>query len=155
MKHLKIYFLIIFLVVISCKKEDNRTELEKFLTKKNIEVPLLNGEWEWLIDMGKNSMGGPLSRVYTPYTEGYTKSVVFGSDRKFKEYKDSTLLVETYYRIEQMEYNDKFDMYTYKIYYFENKETQELQVDLSGEGIRLNLFNDCIDCIDTHIYFKK
>ena len=155
MNRLIICFIIVLLTLVSCNKEDNKTDLEKFLMKENIEVPMLNGEWDWLVTFGKNSSGGPTERTYSPGTEGYNMTVVFENGGRYKEYKDSALILDTHYRIESKDYNKEFDMYTYEIYYFEDKETQYLQVDLSGEEIRLNLFYDCIDCLDTYIYSKN
>lgn len=150
MKYIYLFLFTASLTIISCDKEDGNVELEEFLLEGNIQVTQLIGDWNWV-----NSHGGWSYTILTPETEGYNKVVTFGPDRKYKESENSEVLLETYYRIEYIDYSDIHETEYYKIHYFDGKDEQNFFIKQDGDTTSLTLYDPCRDCIGTHVYSKE
>ncbi len=150
MKNIYLIFITIILTMISCKSEDKDQELEQFLMIDHLSLSELDGSWKW-----ENSNGGISgTSVITPESESYTKTITF-EDRIYREYVDSELTLETYYRIDTV-INSMYDTKLYTIYYFDTQQKQKLLFDTSNDVVRLFLYDtDCYDCIGTHIYLNN
>lgn len=144
-----LYLLLLFsLTTISCDKENNNEELEKFLLMDNLPLNKLTGTWNW---ENSNGWGSSL----TPETEGYHKTITFGNERTYREYVDSELSIETYFRVDTAVSNmNDYELYT--IHYFHDKAEQTFVFEtISGKSSLVIYDNDCRDCIGTHIFSKK
>ena len=144
------YFLLLIfsLTIISCGKKDNGEDIEEFLLMDNISLSSITGSWNW-----KNSNGSGIT--LSPETEGYHKTITFGNDRMYREYIDSKLSIETYYRIDTtVSHMNDYDLY--KIHFFNDKAEQTFLFDSINEESGLVIYDtNCRDCIGTHVYSKK
>ena len=172
MKKFLLYLIALFLITTGCKDEHEK-ELSKFLNEIHVEVPNLEGNWQWagssrLLPDGDTirettASGGTLlvisnkTEIISPVTEGYEKAIVFENDRKYKEYIDRELVFETYYRAVKV----KSDPLIYKLFYFEQKESQKLFFEetlvqgSNGAQDYIAIEDDCRDCFSSHSYRKN
>ena len=148
MKYIFFLLIVFSLTIISCDKVDNNEKRDEFLLMDNLPLNDLTGSWDW-----ENSNGwGPL---LTPETEGYEKTITFENDRIYREYIDSELSFETYFRIDTAVSNmNDYELYT--IYYLNDKAEQTFVFDsINGKSSLVIYDTDCRDCIGTHVYSKK
>jgi hypothetical protein len=148
MKHIFLLFFAASLTIISCDKEDNNPELEEFLSLDDLPVNEIIGDWTW-----ENSNGG--GTFLTPETEDYSKTITIDNDRKYKEFVDSELILETHYRVDTV-VSEMSGYKIHKIYYFEGKDEQNFLITQIGDTTILVFYDTgCRDCIGTHEYYKK
>jgi len=149
MRYLYFLLLIFSMTIISCDKEDQ--ELEEFLLKENLILDNLLDEWEWELSNG----GFSGSVTLTPDTEGYNKTISFDTDRLYREYINSELSFETYFRIDTV-VSKMHDYELYTIHFFNDKAKQNFVFDSINHKSSVVLYeNDCRDCIGTHVYSIK
>ncbi len=156
MKYIFLLFLAASFIIIGCDEEGNNKkeineEFEEFKSLENLPVNEIIGEWKW-----ENSGGGYGGDVFlTPETQGYNRTIIFDSNWKYKEFINSEIVLETYYRVDTTE-SVMSEYRSYKIYFFEGKDEQDFYIEQNGDTTILVLYDaGCSDCISTHEYSKK
>ncbi|MGF7141382.1 hypothetical protein [Roseimarinus sediminis] len=150
MKHNFLIILILSLLIYNCKNDIEEPSPDEFLSKNNINLSEIHGTWTW-----NNSHGGGWGMtILTPESEGFSKQISFEADRKFKEFIDSEITIDTYYRIDSTGRLAN-GLEIYKIYRFIDKEEQEFVINQEDDTTYLYLYDlNCRDCIGTHVYLK-
>lgn len=138
--NLKYLYILFFLApVISCEKEGEveiDAKLEEFLIFRD-HVPLddIIGEWEWT-KTGIHGPGYGGSYSITPESQGYRSTIIFESNRIYREYIDSELVLETYYRIDSTGIREK----PYQLYLLNSKPQANHFFEEEITNVRFNIY---------------
>lgn len=99
----------------------------------------LIGAWRWV-----RLQGGIAGVVLTPEIVGYQQRSVYGPDRSYEFYRDSTLLTHTTYAVVPGSPTDVSDGAV--IHYVDPGQMSQMIVHITSDS--LHLFDLCIDCFE-------